>query len=121
MREAGVNQRAGAIAVHPAVARQPAGLWAAVLRALGRSRSALIGGVIVLAVVLVAILAPWLSPYDPQEIEVPRRLLGPSEAHPFGTDNMGRDILSRVIFGARISLLVGSLVVLCAEIGRAHV
>ncbi len=112
MREAGVNERLGAIAVHPAAARQPAGLWSAVLRALARSRAALVGGVIVLAVLLVAILAPLLSPYDPLEIDVPRRLLGPTGVHPFGTDNMGRDILSRVIFGARISLLVGSLVVL---------
>lgn len=114
MREAGVNQRAGVLAARPVVARQPVGPWSAVLRALGRSRSALIGGTIVLVMLLIAILAPLLSPYDPQEIEVPRRLLGPSEAHPFGTDNMGRDILSRVIFGTRISLLVGSLVVVCA-------
>jgi peptide/nickel transport system permease protein len=89
-------------------------MGSAVLRALRRSRSTLIGGAIVLAVVLVALLAPWLSPYDPLEITIPRRLLGPTGAHPFGTDNMGRDILSRVLFGARISLIVGSLVVLCA-------
>jgi peptide/nickel transport system permease protein len=81
---------------------------------LGRSRSALIGGSIVLAVVLVALIAPVLSPFDPQEIEVPRRLLGPSHSHFFGTDNMGRDIFSRVVYGARVSLLVGSLVVACA-------
>lgn len=112
MREVGVNERLGAIAGHPAVARQPAGLWSVVLRALARNRAALVGGVIVLAVLLVAILAPLLSPYDPLEINVPRRLLGPTGIHPFGTDNMGRDILSRVIFGARISLLVGGLVVL---------
>lgn len=110
MREVGVNERLGAIAGHPAVAKQPAGLWSVVLRA--RSRAALVGGVIVLAVLLVAILAPLLSPHDPLEIDVPRRLLGPTSIHPFGTDNMGRDILSRVIFGARISLLVGGLVVL---------
>jgi peptide/nickel transport system permease protein len=89
-------------------------MWSAAFRALRRSRSALLGGIIVLAVVLVAVMAPYLSPYDPQEIEVPRRLQGPGGAHIFGTDNMGRDILSRVIFGARISLVVGGLVVLCA-------
>lgn len=74
----------------------------------------MIGGGIVLLVLLVAILAPWLSPHDPLGIDVPSRLVGPGAVHPFGTDNMGRDIFSRVIFGARISLLIGSLVVACA-------
>jgi peptide/nickel transport system permease protein len=83
-------------------------------RALGRSRSTLVGGLIVLAMVLIALFASLLSPYDPQDIQVPQRLLGPGRAHPFGTDNLGRDIFSRVIHGARVSLLVGSLVVLCA-------
>jgi peptide/nickel transport system permease protein len=89
-------------------------MWAVLWRALGRSRSTMVGGAIVLAVVLIAIFAPLLSPYDPLEIEVNRRLVGPAPAHLFGTDNLGRDILSRVIHGARISLAVGSLVVLCA-------
>ena len=83
-------------------------------RALGRSRSTLVGGLIVLAMVLIALFASLLSPYDPQDIQVPQRLLGPGRAHPFGTDNLGRDIFSRVIHGARVSLLVGSLIVLCA-------
>jgi peptide/nickel transport system permease protein len=85
-----------------------------VRRALRRSRSTLVGGLIVLAVVLIAVFASVLSPYDPQDIQVPQRLLGPGHAHPFGTDNLGRDIFSRVIHGARVSLLVGSLVVVCA-------
>lgn len=74
----------------------------------------MIGGGIVLLVLLVAILAPLLSPYDPLGVDVPSRLVGPSAEHLFGTDNLGRDIFSRVIFGARISLLIGSLVVACA-------
>jgi peptide/nickel transport system permease protein len=65
-------------------------------------------------VLLLAIFAPLISPYDPMAIDIARRLIGPGAAHPFGTDNMGRDILSRVVSGARISLLVGSCVVLCA-------
>jgi peptide/nickel transport system permease protein len=68
-----------------------------------------------LAVVLVAVLAasfgPILTPYDPSSQDLSRRLEGPSFAHPFGLDELGRDILSRILSGARISLLVGLAVV----------
>ncbi len=97
----------------PALPR-PTSLAIIVVRGLRRSRSALVGGAIVLAMVLVALLAPLLSPYDPLEVNVPQRLLGPSRSYLMGTDNLGRDTLSRVIYGARVSLLVGSLVVACA-------
>jgi len=90
------------------------GLFAAGRLAMGRSRATLVGGSIVLLIVLIAAFAPVLSSYDPQDIQVPQRLLGPGRGHPFGTDNLGRDIFSRVIHGARVSLLVGSLVVVCA-------
>jgi len=113
MREAAVQERAAAVPAHVPYGRRP-GAWAVILRGLRRSRSTMIGGAIVLAVVLVALLAPLLSPYDPLGIDVPSRLAAPGALHPFGTDNLGRDILSRVIYGARISLLVGSLVVACA-------
>jgi peptide/nickel transport system permease protein len=113
MREASVKEPP-ALRLPAAPARPAGGMRTAVGRALGRSRSTLMGGLIVLAMVLVAAFAPALSPYDPLEIQVPRRLVGPTPAHFFGTDNMGRDIFSRVVFGARVSLLVGSLVVLCA-------
>ncbi|MDR7545384.1 MAG: ABC transporter permease, partial [Armatimonadota bacterium] len=96
------------------VARPPQGLWTIVARGLRRSRSAMLGGIIVLAVVLVAALAPLLSPHDPQAINTLDRLQGPSATYLFGTDNLGRDILSRVIYGARVSLVVGTLVVVCA-------
>jgi peptide/nickel transport system permease protein len=86
----------------------------AVLRALRRSRSTLIGGAIILLVLAAAVLAPVLTPHDPQDMQVDRRLTAPTRAYPFGTDNLGRDILSRVIHGARISLIVGGLVVACA-------
>ena len=111
-----MSNQAATIVVRPGAAGRlrAAGMWAVLWRALGRSRSTMVGGAIVLAVVLIAIFAPLLSPYDPLEIEVNRRLVGPAPAHLFGTDNLGRDILSRVIHGARISLTVGSLVVLCA-------
>jgi len=80
-------------------------------RMLCRSRSALVGGSIVLALVLVAVFAPALSPHSPQEMEVSNRLLGPSHLHPFGTDDIGQDVFSRVVFGARVSLVIGALVV----------
>ncbi len=64
-----------------------------------------------LALVLVAVFAPALSPHSPQEMEVSNRLLGPSHLHPFGTDDIGQDVFSRVVFGARVSLVIGALVV----------
>src|SRR5260370_980182 len=54
-----------------------------------------------------ALFAPWIAPQDPARIDLPSRLSPPSTAHLFGTDELGRDILSRVIHGARISMLVG--------------
>ncbi len=67
--------------------------------------------VLVAVFVLFALFAPWIAPQDPANINLPARLAGPSAAHWFGTDELGRDILSRIIFGARISLLVGGSVV----------
>jgi peptide/nickel transport system permease protein len=61
--------------------------------------------------VVCALFAPWLAPQDPSHIDLPQRLMGPSASHWFGTDELGRDILSRIIYGARISMLVGSCVV----------
>jgi peptide/nickel transport system permease protein len=105
-----VTQDARALAV-PAPLVPPQGLWTAVTRALRRSRSTMIGGAIVLAVTLVAVFASVISPHDPQAIQVIDRLQGPSATYPLGTDNLGRDTASRIIHGARISLLVGTLVV----------
>ena len=71
-----------------------------------------LGAVIVGLWVLIALLAPWLAPYDPIAQDMSARLQGPSLAHLFGTDNFGRDILSRVIYGTRIDLKMGILGVL---------
>ncbi|MEO5936422.1 MAG: ABC transporter permease [Terriglobales bacterium] len=65
------------------------------------------GAVMVCAFVLMALTAPWIAPQDPASIELPSRLTPPSASHWFGTDELGRDILSRVIYGSRISMLVG--------------
>src|SRR5918992_5479545 len=79
----------------------------AFLRRLARNRLALAGAIVVVLMVLAALLAPWIAPYDPEE-QFPREpLQSPSSRFLLGTDNVGRDTLSRVIFGARVSLFVG--------------
>lgn len=80
--------------------------------ALGRSnRLAATGMVLVALFVLLAVFAPWIAPQDPAHIDLASRLQAPSPGHWFGTDELGRDILSRVVYGARISMLVGASVV----------
>ena len=76
-----------------------------------RNVLASIGMVLVAVFVLFALFAPWIAPQNPRNIDLPSRLQPPSGAHWFGTDELGRDIFSRVIYGARISMLVGSSVV----------
>lgn len=66
-----------------------------------------IGLVLVCIVVFCGLFAPWITPYDPMAIDVPQRFQPPSLAHPMGTDNLGRDIFSRIISGSRIALIVG--------------
>jgi peptide/nickel transport system permease protein len=70
-----------------------------------------VGGIIVCLAVLAAVVGPLLTPYDPSAQALAQRLAAPSAAHPFGLDELGRDILSRLLSGARISLLVGLAVV----------
>ena len=76
-----------------------------------RNPLAAAGITLVAVFVLFALLAPWIAPQDPARIDLPSRLAPPSRAHWFGADELGRDILSRVIYGARISMLVGGSVV----------
>ena len=72
---------------------------------------AAIGVVLVIVFIILAIFAPWIAPQDPDSIDLPSRLSPPSAAHWAGTDELGRDTLSRLIYGSRISMLVGSSVV----------
>ncbi len=72
---------------------------------------ALAGFIIIMMMFLLAMLAPWLAPYDPDAFDVKAILLGPSWQHWMGTDGLGRDVLSRMLFGGRISLLVGLVAV----------
>jgi peptide/nickel transport system permease protein len=80
-------------------------------RAARHNPLAATGLVLVIAFVICAIFAPWIAPQDPAFINLPLRLAPPSAAHWCGTDELGRDILSRLIYGSRISMLVGSCVV----------
>ncbi len=80
-------------------------------RAARHNPLAAIGFVLVTGFVVLAVLAPWIAPRDPAYIDLPTRLSPPSAAHWCGTDELGRDILSRLIYGSRISMLVGSCVV----------
>ncbi|OIP90143.1 MAG: peptide ABC transporter permease [Syntrophaceae bacterium CG2_30_58_14] len=72
-----------------------------------KNRMAVAGSVIVVLLFIVSLLAPWLAPYDPNAIDLKNILAPPSGGRPFGTDPLGRDVLSRMIWGAGISLKVG--------------
>ena len=84
--------------------------WAQIVnfvRLVFRSPSAKLGGVIVAVIVLSAIFAPILAPYDPYEMDIQNLYSSPTLKHPFGTDSLGRDLLSRIIYGGRCSLSIG--------------
>lgn len=81
------------------------------LQHLAGNRLAVIGGLLVLGVFVTAILAPLIAPSHPSQINIRDILTGPSMSHPFGTDELGRDVLSRMIYGARVSLEVGFVAV----------
>jgi peptide/nickel transport system permease protein len=78
---------------------------------LRRNRMAMTGLALVLGLFAVSLLAPYLSPYDPNRIDLKQVLMPPSPAHLLGTDTLGRDVLSRIIYGSRVSLKVGFVAV----------
>lgn len=77
------------------------------LRRLLSRRIAVVGGVLIIVIALVGLAAPLLTPYDPNGLQISNRLKPPSSTHPFGTDNFGRDVWARTVFGTRLSLVVG--------------
>lgn len=81
--------------------------WLALYKKLAKNKAAMVGAFIVLIFIVLAILAPWIAPHDPLDIQMAKKLQTPSAEHWFGTDDKGRDILSRILYGARISLTVG--------------
>lgn len=89
-------------------------------RSLFRRKLVLVAALVLLIAFVLAIFAPWLSPFDPGAMRVVRRLRPPSEVNWFGTDELGRDIFSRVVWGARASLGIGfSVVVISITLGAA--
>ena len=112
---------APAVAAAPVAAgRRPRGVWAISWERFRRHRLALAGlGVIALLVVL-TLFAPLISPYEPNATDLGSMLEGPSRAHPMGTDELGRDLFTRILYGGRVSLAVGFLAVaLSVTIGTA--
>ncbi|MGO4675805.1 ABC transporter permease [Bosea sp. 2YAB26] len=97
-------------AAAPSLESRPGRLWLA----LSQNRLAWIGLALLALIVLVALLAPWLAPYDPLEQNIAARLEPPSAEYWLGTDSFGRDVLSRLIYGARVSLFVGFAAILVA-------
>jgi len=83
---------------------------------VARRKTGLAGLVILVALVLTGVLAPYIAPYDPMYIRPSDRLRAPDSRHFFGTDNFGRDILSRVMYGSRVSMLTGLSVALLSGI-----
>ena len=94
--------------------------WRRFKDAFRRHPTAIAGGVVLLLMILIAVLAPWLGTVDPQSVSPLRRLKPPSAQYWFGSDMLGRDVYSRVIYGSRVSLVVGlSVAVLSILIGLA--
>ena len=84
---------------------------------LFRRKLVLAGAAILVVVTLLALFAPWITPYGPMAMKISDRMHSPGLAHWFGTDELGRDVFSRVVFGARYSLLIGATVVLISVTG----
>ncbi|MDI6890843.1 MAG: ABC transporter permease [Thermodesulfovibrionales bacterium] len=86
-------------------------LLSVVGKRFSRNRLSVIGAVTVLLLLIISILAPFIAPYDPTATDVRHTLSPPSKTHPLGTDELGRDLLSRIIYGSRVSLKVGFVAV----------
>jgi peptide/nickel transport system permease protein len=93
-------------------ARSPSPTWLRLRNALRRHPTAIVGAAVLGIMILVAVFAPWLGTIDPQAVTPIRRLKPPSAEFWFGSDMLGRDVYSRVVYGARVSLAVGIAVAL---------
>ena len=103
-----------ATAAVPAPSRPAGSPTVNALRLLVRHRLAMFGAVLVALEVGLAVLAPWIAPHEPNRMDYKAVLSGPTAEHPLGTDDLGRDLFSRTLYGARLSLQVGLVAVLVA-------
>jgi len=90
--------------------RKPA--WRRIAKLVRQHPLGAMGVVIVIVLIICALFAEYVAPYDPQFIDPHALRMAPSLSHPFGTDRLGRDVMSRTIFGARISMFIGLVAVL---------
>lgn len=95
---------------------KPQSYWGTVGKRLRKNKTAVSGGIILLIFIICTLAAPVLAPYPYSQMNVQDRMLGPSTAHLLGTDEFGRDIFSRILYGGRISLLTGLVTVACASV-----
>lgn len=110
---AGTTQPGGVLAA-PMPATPPRSQWHEVWIQFRQHKGAMMGGVVFLVILLGVVFGPWLWPLDPAGIDFRARNNGPTLAHPFGTDQLGRDMLARMIEGGRVSLSVGITAMLLA-------
>jgi peptide/nickel transport system permease protein len=111
---------ASTLAAPLAVAKSVSPTWKRFRDAFRRHPTAILGAVILLLIVAAALLAPWLGTVDPEAVSPIKRLRPPSSLYWFGTDALGRDVYSRVVYGARVSLVVGlSVALLSTLVGLA--
>jgi peptide/nickel transport system permease protein len=103
-----------AVPVAKAPSRSPSVI---LVRKLFRRKLVLAGAAILVVVTLLALFAPWITPFGPMTMKISDRMQSPRLAHWFGTDELGRDVFSRVVFGARYSLMIGASVVLISVTG----
>lgn len=104
------------VAIHPELtpgAAPPLRRW----RWLRKNPTLILGALLLLAVALLSLAAPWIASHDPQDIDPLVRMQGPSAAHYFGTDALGRDVFSRAVWGGRVSMIVGLTVAVLATLG----
>ena len=96
------------------VGRRESSRWYNIVHSFRRNQLAIVGLIIILGLLISAVFAPWLAPYDPTEQHLPDKRTRPGDKYLLGADEFGRDILSRILFGARVALMVGVLAVLIA-------
>ena len=102
------------VPLNSAPSRSPSAI---IVRKLFRRKLVLAGAAMLMVLTLLALFAPWVTPYGPMAMKISDRIQSPRLAHWFGTDELGRDVFSRVVFGARYSLMIGALVVLISVTG----